>query len=1380
MFKPVDPKQSFPELEKKITKFWKENKIFEKSVQNRDPKNSYIFYDGPPFITGTPHYGSLLPSIAKDVVPRYHTIRGKRVERIWGWDCHGLPIENKVEKKLGIANRREIEKFGIQKFIDECYNYTRDTSAEWRWYIDKIGRWVDMDNAYRTMDQDYMETVMWVFKELYDKDLIYKGVRTSLFCTRCGTPVSNFEIAMDNSYSDMEDPAVTVKFPVTTPGKFQGKSILAWTTTPWTLPSNKALVIDPKETYVTAKVQKLEIELEQGWLVEELPADLKKVKKSEITQAYFDDYLDENGIKPRDTRVRKIDDNYEFTVKYYAGSEKETGQLIENTRKITKDEYIELIKKASKKVVKTRYYYPLGNGLTAEIDVYRNQHDGINVVEVEFSSLSKLNKFTPPDWFGKEITDSSACYPPYMADRTVEELKAELEMYAQAEHNYDEQVQEDEVILAKKRVEYVLKDMDYEITEEFKGKELLGLSYTPPFSYFPTEKGEHQVYSFEDMVHMEEGTGIVHSAPGFGDIDTEMGQEKKLTIAMSIGDDGKYFPIVKDFEGMYVKDADPVIMENLKSRGLLFKSERIVHRYPYCYRCETPLIHKAQPSWFINIDKIRKDLLKNNEEINWVPDHLKHGRFKKGIEVAPDWGISRTRYWASPMPVWQREEGGEIVETMVVGSRDEIREKAVQPITKLTLIRHAERDKSSPDGSLTKKGQKQAATLADKFKTIRFDAIYSGSTKRTVETVEPLAKSANVEIKVDDIFGNLKERKQLDLIFEKLEKKHNLSLASELPESELKTELSEIIDSLHQDLAKFLNKHRGKHIIASTHGERIALIKHIVEGKSLTEGFASMPGKGQSLDLYFNGTELLDLHRPKIDNITLKGKTGELARVKEVLDVWMDSASMPYASKHYPFENKQTLEDNYPADFIVEYIAQTRAWFYVMHVVSTALLNQPSFKNVVTTGVMSGNDGRKMSKSYGNYPDPRETLEKYGAEPLRLYFMGSRIMVGEDMNFDEEALKEQVKTFILPLWNSYSFFVTYANIHNWTPEGTKNTENKKSAKSTKKSDDPLDQWIIAQLELSRKDFITAMEAYNIPAAVRVLPEFVDLLSRWYIRRSRQHFADGNKQALATLHYVLVEFAKLCSPIVPFLSEDIFLNLADRSTESVHLSDLADFDDKFITTQTPLLNKMNIVRIVSTLGQSLRVQNSLKVRQPLSEIAVKIDKEDWLTKQDIEWMTEIIKDELNVKKVSFVSELPTAKGWLTIESASDQTEQSKHPEQNIVVDKDVKVLGMPVLEASTSANLVVALDSRITPELENEGLLRELTRQIQNQRKKSGLKMGELVDIKLETDDQKLITAIKSNLKDFQSAVNAKSLEITKEKQNQTIKVNEIAVTISID
>ncbi|HLD03261.1 MAG TPA: class I tRNA ligase family protein, partial [Candidatus Dojkabacteria bacterium] len=674
MFKPVNPKQSFPEMEAELTRFWKKNNIFEKSVNIRSIKDRYVFYDGPPFITGTPHYGSLLPSIAKDVVPRYQTMKGKRVERVWGWDCHGLPIETKVEKNLGIKNRRDIEKFGILKFIEECYKYTKDTSAEWKWYIDKIARWVDFDNSYKTMDQDYMESVIWVFKQLMDKGLIYEGMRTSLYCTRCGTPISNFEIAMDNSYADMEDPAVTVKFPVTEAGEFKGVNILAWTTTPWTVPSNKALVVDPEETYVLAEVTKNDIELEKAWLIKELPRDLEKLKKSHITQAYLTEYQDESGEKlqmAQPARIRKKDIHFELTVKYFAGSNEETGQLIEKTEKITEEKFLELIKKANKKIVKTRYFFPLENGLTAEIDVYQNNLKGLNVIEVEFSSLSKEKNFKEPAWFGKEVTDSQGIFPPKIADMKLEEVNKINNQYTQKPHNFEQNAIQEKVILAKKRIAEVLNNLDYKVEKELKGDKLLGLKYEPPFAFYPGDDHEYRVYEYPEMVNMEEGTGIVHSAPGFGDVDTEMGKKNKIKLAMSIDGEGKFVEQVTSYAGKFYKDADPLIIEELKKSGKLFKSERIVHRFPYCYRCQTPLMQKAQPSWFIDIQKLKPDLQENNKWINWVPDHLREGRFKKGIEVAPDWGISRSRFWATPMPIWQKEENGKVVERIIIGSRDE-------------------------------------------------------------------------------------------------------------------------------------------------------------------------------------------------------------------------------------------------------------------------------------------------------------------------------------------------------------------------------------------------------------------------------------------------------------------------------------------------------------------------------------------------------------------------------------------------------------------------------------------------------------------------------------------------------------------------------------
>ncbi len=1193
MFKKANQQPNFAKQEEEVLKFWKDENTFEKSVDQRSDKNRYVFYDGPPFITGTPHYGSLLSSIAKDVVPRYFTMKGKKVERVWGWDAHGLPIENKVEKLLGLHNRREIEKMGIQKFIDECYKYTQTTSAEWEWYVDHIGRWVDFKNAYTTIDQNYMESVLWVFKELYNKDLIYKGLRTSLYCTRCGTPVSNFEIAMDNSYADMEDPAVTIKFPIKdAPEKFKGASILAWTTTPWTLPSNRALVVDDKETYALVKVQKLNIELEKGWLVKELPADLKKQKSSQITQAYLnvENYRKENNIEDdsiKQVRIRKQDGVHTLTFKKFAGDNKEYGQLIEENKEITKEEYIELIKKSEGKVTKTRYYYPLDGGYMAEVDIYQNNLEGYNVVEVEFSSLKKEKEFKAPEWFGKEVTDCRVSSPAIIANMTYAEIKPELEAFEQKPHNYEANATEELVILAKKRMEFALKNMDFETISEFKGKELLGLEYEAPYDFFPPNDKDWKVYAYKGMVHMEEGTGIVHSAPGFGDIDTDMGKDNGLTIMRGVDDEGKFVAAVKPWVGVYVKEADPMIIEDLKKKNLLFKSERIVHRYPYCWRCQTPLIHRAQDSWFISIESIKDKLLANNENINWVPEHLKTGRFKNGIEMAPDWCISRTRYWATPMPVWQHKEKDKCDHTMVFGSIKEIEEAS--------------------------------------------------------------------------------------------------------------------------------------------------------------------------------GQKVVDLHRPKIDEIIIKcEKCGEdMHRIKEVLDVWLDSASMPYAQLHYPFDNKEKFEENFPADFIVEYIAQTRAWFYVMHVISTALFNKNSFKNVVTTGVIFGTDGRKMSKSYGNYPDPKDTLVKYGGDALRLYLMGARIMVGEDINFNEAELQEQIKTFLLPLWNSYSFLTTYANIHNWSPNNSLLSNIKIDHEGDLetydytiplKLENKLDEWIVARLQQTIRNVRMNMDAYVLPNALRELPGFLDDLSKWYIRRSRERFANGDQKAFETLYYVLVEFIKLVAPFAPFVTETIYQDLVkdqlSGAAESIHLTYFPQDDLKFLEGHTEMLVEMETVRELVTLGQAARVANSIKVKQPLGKIEVVAHREVGNELEIKDWMKELISEELNIKDVIAVNEFSGTEGWVTQENTAKQ--------------------------------IKVALDTNITEELKREGVIRELIRNIQATRKQKGLSIGEKVKVKIEIDDKELKEAINIHKNDILEGVGASELEISTEPLSDKIMIEGKEATISIE
>ena len=835
--------------------YWKENKTFQKSINQRPSDKHYTFYDGPPYATGTPHYGHLLAGILKDVVPRYWAMKGYRVERRFGWDCHGLPVENLVEGELGLNSKKDIEKIGVEKFSKACRDSVLRYVDVWKKTTKRMGRWVDMENDYKTMEPWYMESVWWVFSKLWEKDLVYEGFKVLPYCPRCGTPLSNFELAQPGAYAEVSDPSVFVKFFLKTQDSDLKTYLLVWTTTPWTLPANTALAINPKIQY-----EKIQL--------------------------------------------------------------KSTGEIL---------------------------------------------------------------------------------------------------------------------ILAKERIKEVIKE-PYKSLGKVLAKDLVGQSYEPLFdisSHHVVSKNDHKIRA-ADFVGEKDGTGIVHIAPAYGEDDMALGQEFNLSMPQTVDSEGK---IVKGWglpgEGKFVKEADTDIIGFLKKKKFLYKSEQFIHSYPHCWRCDTPLLYKALNTWFVAVTKIKNQLIKNNKQIHWVPGHLKAGRFGKMLETAPDWTVSRNRYWGVPIPLWRCEDCGEL-----------------------------------------------------------------------------------------EVFGSIAE----------------------------------------------LEKRVGK--------------------------------------------KITDIHKHIVDEFVLACKKckGKAKRVPEVLDVWFDSGSMPYAQNHYPFQNKAKFEANFPADFIAEGIDQTRGWFYTLHVLANALFGKHAFKNVVVNGTILAQDGKKMSKRLKNYPEPDLVMEKYGADAMRFYLMTSPAVRAEDLRFQERGVDEVLKKFVLTLWNSYAFFAMHANAAGF--DSTKPLQSKNL----------LDRWILSRLNHTISLYEKNMNTYHLAPAGEELAEFLDDLSNWYIRRSRRRFKGSEDfEALSTLYIVLVEFTKILAPFMPFISEKIHLGLTNRS---VHLEDLPQVHQKLINGK--LEEQMKLTREIVSTGLAARAQAGIKVRQPLAKLKAWSKESRVLSHR----LVEIIKEEVNVKAVSF--------------------------------------------------------------------------------------------------------------------------------------------------
>ena len=946
------------EYEKDWVQRWKDDQTFEKSVAQRPANNAYVFYDGPPFITGVPHHGTLLSSIVKDAVPRYWTMKGKRVERRWGWDCHGLPAENFVEKQMNIMDRRQIvtnsdqsaplDKDGnplptisLEKYITKARESMVANSETWQGVIDRIGRWVDFKGAYRTMDKDFMESVWWVFKQLYEVGKIYEGEKVLMYDTKFATPVSKAEVTMDNdAYQTVTDPSVYVKFKLVD----SDYSILAWTTTPWTLPANLLLAVNPEMTYCEV--------------------------------------------------------------------------LVDGEKLIIAEEAFE---------------------------------------------------------------------------RTLQDEKHQ--------------------------------PLDYEVLRKFPGSELVGKKYQPlaTGSTWPENDKIHTIYA-ADFVSHESGTGIVHIAPAYGEDDFELAKSLGINAFHVIDDNGYY--VDSNYKGLEVWENNKFIAKDLKEKGAVWKIEYIRHEYPFNPRSKQRIMYRAIPSWFFDIQGQKPLMLEQNENINWFPSHLKHGRFAKNIEQAPDWNLSRDRFWATAMPVWKGDRGT----VKVVGSYAELKE--------------------------------------------------------------------------------------------------------------------------------------------------------------------------------LSGVELDDYHRPWVDDITFEINGEKFTRIDKVLDCWFESGSMPFAQLHYPFENRQKFEANYPADFIVEYIGQVRAWFYYVHAVNTALAeigafgpdcqHKNAYSNVITTGVVAGNDGRKMSKSLGNFTDPNELMDKFSADSLRFLLLSSPLLNGEDFALHDKSVGDVARKLAM-IWNMYDFFTMYAEVDGWEFDG-------ELKDPLSKLTNPLDIWIISRLHQLVAEVERHMDAYNIPDALSPILPFLDDASNWYVRRSRRRFwkseDDGDKNdAYRTLHYVLVRLSYILAPFTPFLAEELYHNLTGDA-ESIHLKDWLPAGE----INRAMLRDMNALRAAVNDGLSKRAAEGIKVRQPLASAKLVSTISQNTPEEVAQFLVDIARDELNVKSVEAVTG-----------SELDAPEASAQPS--------------------------VVYDLNITPELKREGLMREIVRHVQSARKKAGLQVDDRIILQLTTNDDQLRQAI---------------------------------------
>jgi isoleucyl-tRNA synthetase len=985
----VPAQVSFPEIEARVAARWRKERTFERSVEDRpagaNGANEFVFYDGPPFANGLPHFGHLLTSYVKDVIPRYQTLRGRRVERRFGWDCHGLPAEMEAEKELGVSGRAAILEYGIDRFNAHCERSVLKYTEQWQETITRAGRWVDFKNDYKTMDASYMESVLWAFKRLWDQGMIYEGVRVLPYSWAAQTPVSNFETRMDNSTREKQDPAITVRFRLLPGGAASEVSELwAWTTTPWTLPSNLALAVGPALDY----------------------------------------------------------------------------------------------------------------------------------------AVFAMN--------GKRIVLGAACAAKYEKELAGAERVATL-----------------------------------------KGTELAGRRYEPLFPFFAAQPNAFRVLAAE-FVDVAEGTGVVHMAPGFGEDDLSVCAAHGIGVVVPVDDAGKFTAEVADWAGEHVFDANPKIIRALKERGELVRHDTIVHNYPHCWRTDTPLIYRAMSSWFVRVSDFKDRLVANNQKINWIPGHVRDGLFGNWLENARDWSISRNRFWGSPIPVWRSDD--------------------------------------------------------PKYPRV-------------------------------DVYGSIAE--------------------------------------LERDF----------------------------------------------------GVPVTDLHRPAIDQLVRPNPddpTGHstMRRIPDVLDCWFESGSMPFAQVHYPFEKKDWFEHHFPADFIVEYVAQTRGWFYTLHVLATALFDRPAFKNVICHGVTVDEEGRKLSKRLRNYPEPEEVFEKQGSDALRWYLMSSPILRGGDLRVEKDGkpIGDAVRAVLLPMWNAWHFFALYANADGIVAQQVATATN------------VLDRYALAKTRALVEDVQRALDAYDIAGACQSVTAHLDALNNWYIRRSRPRFwaadASPDKQAAYdTLYTSLCALMCVASPLVPFLSDEIYRGLTGKS---VHLADWPDAGA--LLADADLVADMDRVRDVCSTALAMRRVQNVRVRQPLASLTIAGPNAARLAA-----FTSLIEDEVNVKRVLSESAIEAFASFQlsvnaralgprlgqemkTVLAAAKQGQWTREADGGVVVAaqrlsaEEYTLRLVPkegvACQALASGEMIVVLDFALTPALEQEGVARDLVRAIQQARRDAGLGVSDRIRLSL--------------------------------------------------